>query len=121
MTGMARSLRLALFLLGTALIAPSLGFLSVPLPAPMVAGRLSSVSLRTGNVRSTHLRGSPPRMCEDKDKGGGGELDLSALQRRISQVKVKDGMEEDRQVPFELPCTPARPLHPDREAVVRRS
>jgi hypothetical protein len=48
-------------------------------------------------------------MCEDKDKGGKGELDFSALQRRISQVKVKDGMEEDRQVPFELlPCNPAR-------------
>ncbi|KAJ1493305.1 hypothetical protein T484DRAFT_1768705 [Baffinella frigidus] len=50
---MARSLRPALFLLAAVLIPPSMGFLSVPLPASS---------------------------------------------RRISQVKVKDGMEEDRQI-----------------------
>lgn len=106
---MARSLRPALFLLAAVLIPPSMGFLSVPLPASSVHRRLSS-SFRTLQ-RSSHVRGSPPlRMCEGKDKGGKGELDFSALQRRISQVKVKDGMEEDRQVPTLAQPTPVVPF-----------
>jgi hypothetical protein len=115
---MLRAIHAALLLLAASLLVPSLAFHPMRLSASLAPGRLGPGRLRpicTG-CRPVQ-RTLALRMCEKKDGGPSGELDFSALQRRISEVKISAEMEEERQAgplgvarppPLRAPAT-ARP------------